>query len=169
MTNEIINLFYLILPSYFANSLPVLAKGKIPLDGGNYLNKHRILGDGKTFEGTFLGVCGGICIGLLLIIAQNFGINVQYKMTLDLAIILPILSIFGDILGSFIKRRIGVNRGDPILFLDQLDFIILPLFVLWMKYKFSLVSIFVVLLITLIIHIVMNKIAYVLKLKDKPW
>ena len=36
-------------------------------------------------------------------------------------------ALVGDALGSFLKRRLGIGRGKPAPFLDQLDFIIVAL------------------------------------------
>ena len=59
-----IAIWYL-LPAYAANAFPPLAKGKIPLDFGKFLGKERILGDGKTFEGTTLGLIAGLATGFV--------------------------------------------------------------------------------------------------------
>ena len=53
-----------ILPSYFANSVPVLLGGGAPVDGGRKMaDGQRIFGDGKTVRGFFAGIAAGTLVG----------------------------------------------------------------------------------------------------------
>lgn len=62
----IMELVLLILPAYFANSIPVLLGGGAPIDGGKKWNdKQRLFGDGKTVRGFFAGVLAGVAVGAL--------------------------------------------------------------------------------------------------------
>ena len=62
----IMELVLLILPAYFANSIPVLLGGGAPIDGGKKWNDgQRLFGDGKTVRGFFAGVLAGVAVGAL--------------------------------------------------------------------------------------------------------
>ena len=62
----VMELVLLILPAYFANSVPVLLGGGAPIDGGKKWNgKQRLFGDGKTVRGFFAGVASAVAVGAL--------------------------------------------------------------------------------------------------------
>ena len=78
-------------------------------------------------------------------------------------------ALTGDVVGSFIKRRVGVESGDPSPVMDQLGFIIMAL--IFAAPIFEPGQVFVVILIisTFFIHWLSNAIGYLLGLKKHPW
>jgi CDP-diglyceride synthetase len=76
----------------------------------------------------------------------------------------------GDLLGSFIKRRSGIEEGKQ-FFLDQVLFIIVALAfgypVLGGYYTIGLIVI--ILLLTYVFHVLFNVIANRLGIKKVPW
>ncbi|MEM5835050.1 MAG: CDP-2,3-bis-(O-geranylgeranyl)-sn-glycerol synthase [Candidatus Aenigmatarchaeota archaeon] len=170
---EIIKAFWFILPAYGANAFPPLMKGKRPIDFGKKLGKERILGDGKTIEGTL----GGLAFGIFVVLAQIFVQSqlsfikdygfIEITFALGLSIVLG--ALLGDMFGSFIKRRIGIKRGDPAPLLDQLDFIFGALILSSIFVKLELITILILLIATPIIHYTSNAIAYLLKIKQVPY
>jgi CDP-2,3-bis-(O-geranylgeranyl)-sn-glycerol synthase len=164
---------WFILPAYAANAFPPLIRGKRPLDFGKKFHKHRILGDGKTFEGTIGGILFGFFIGLIQIYVQGF-IPAEWKlnlieMSMPLVLLLSTGAIFGDIIGSFAKRRLDIERGEHAPLLDQLDFLVLAIlsagFILSIKSEI----IIVLLIITPPIHWITNVIGYLARIKKTPW
>ncbi len=156
------------LPAAVANIAPVFARhpfikkriGNAPLDFGKNLqyDKRRILGDGKTFLGTFLGLLFGTIAGAL-----------QGQPILGLA--LSAGALFGDIAKSFLKRRAGFERGKPVILVDQLDFVFgavlfsLPLgFFDWTIPEFILLC-----LIVLPLHRLSGMFGYFIRIKREPW
>ena len=75
-------------------------------------------------------------------------------------------ALLGDALGSFLKRRLGIGRGQPAPILDQLDFIIVALIMVSPVVELNLVFVIMALLLTLFIHLLTNTCAYLLGLKD---
>ena len=147
-----------ILPAYVANATPVIVKGKHPIDSGkNFIDGKRIFGDGKTFEGFISGILAGIASGIIV------GHVIQLSLTLSLG------ALLGDLLGAFIKRRLGLRRGAPAPGLDQLDFIVGALALSSVIYIPSVDIIATILLVTPPLHVLTNRLAYMLKLKDTPW
>lgn len=170
---EVAKAFWFILPAYGANAFPPLMKGKKPIDFGKNLGKERILGDGKTIEGTL----GGLAFGLFIVLVQIF---VQSQITLIkdygfieinfvLGLCLVIGALLGDMLGSFIKRRLGIKRGSPAPLLDQLDFLFGALILSSIFVKLELITILILVIVTPIIHYISNGIAYLLKIKPVPY
>ncbi len=164
---------WFILPAYAANVFPPFMKGIRPLDFSRKLGSYRILGDGKTFEGTLAGIAFGVFVGSIQI--QVYGYfqrltNAELiQHTLPLVFLLSFGAIFGDIIGAFIKRRLGMPRGYPAPLLDQLDFL---LFALLLSSAFASIStgmLVLLLVITPILHKLSNIVGYYVKLKRHPW
>jgi CDP-2,3-bis-(O-geranylgeranyl)-sn-glycerol synthase len=154
-----------IIPAMFANATPVVARGRRPIDGGlRFIDGRRLLGDGKTWEGLIAGLAAGVTVALLLAIALD-NILVAYVGTLT-----SIGAMAGDIAASFIKRRLGMERGAPAPVLDQLNFYIGAIAVLLIAGYTITPTMFITLaVISGLAHITANMIAYKLKLKNVPW
>ncbi len=163
--------FWLIAPAYAANAFPPLLKGKRPVDCGKSLNGNRILGDGKTIEGTIGGILFGILIGSLQILGYNYipkelGLTV---MTLLLAFVLSSGAISGDIIGSFLKRRLGIESGRPLFPVDQLDFLLFSLLLASFIASISMWVALILIILTPLIHKTANIIGYLIGVKKNPW
>lgn len=167
----ILQSLWLIAPAYVANGFPPVVRGKKPLDFGKNLGRNRLLGDGKTFEGTIFGIIAGVSAGFLQMsvqgqISPELGLA---KMTLPLAFALSSGAIVGDIAGAFVKRRAGIKRGDPAILLDQLDFLVVALLFAGFLVNLPLGIAAALLIITPPVHLFTNFIAYKAKIKKTPW
>jgi CDP-2,3-bis-(O-geranylgeranyl)-sn-glycerol synthase len=84
-------------------------------------------------------------------------------------------AMLGDILASFLKRRSGRERGAAFPGLDQLDFVVTALALVWLAAPawsaetFSTGVLAIILVVTPVLHLATNAIAYVLGLKNEPW
>ena len=174
---EFLKALWLLLPAYAANGSPPLSKGTRPLDfKKNFIDGKRILGDGKTFEGTFLGLSTGFLVGALQTFFYSFLnkylINLNDSlppMTLFLGFMISFGALFGDAVASFIKRRFGLPRGADVPLMDQWNFVIgMIVFTFWLI-EMDIFMIIIMLLITPILHRVANIIAYKIKIKREPW
>ncbi|TXT56734.1 MAG: CDP-archaeol synthase [Candidatus Thorarchaeota archaeon] len=171
------------LPAWIANATPVLLGGGPPIDGGRVLNDgHRILGDGKTIRGFLVGVLFGSLTGFAQslvapyipeVLGQFVTITTEMEivlfMSLPIAILMSFGALTGDMVGSFLKRRIDVKSGNPSPVMDQLGFIIMAL--LFASPFIQPAPIYVIILVsfTLAIHWISNALGYLLGLKKNPW
>lgn len=171
--------FWAMLPAYVPNNAAVLAGGGRPIDGGREWRGARLLGDGKTWRGTAAGTIAGVGLALALNAAAGpastaVGISLP-TFTLPAAFALAFGAMCGDIGASFVKRRSGRERGAAFPGLDQLDFVIGALalaFIVdtgWAIDVFTLPVLAVVVLMTPLLHVTTNGIAYALGLKNEPW
>ncbi|RQH01865.1 CDP-2,3-bis-(O-geranylgeranyl)-sn-glycerol synthase [Natrarchaeobius oligotrophus] len=171
--------FWAMLPAYVPNNAAVLAGGGKPIDGGRTWGDKRVLGDGKTWRGTAAGIAAGLALaGVLSLIAGDVselvGVDVP-AFSLGAAVGLAAGAMLGDILASFLKRRTGRKRGAMFPGLDQLDFVVvsLPLTALlateWFLAVFTWQVILVVVVLTPVLHVTTNVVAYKLGLKNEPW
>ena len=165
------------LPAYVPNPTAALLGGGTPVDfGRNYSDGHRIFGDGKTFRGLFLGVLAGIIIGILLIwLSLTFALTFLPQHTLTSVSILALGALLGDLGESFLKRRMGKVRGEKWPVADQLDlvvgaFILMLIFdPAWLFAYLTLPILIIILILTIILHRVVNIIGYVMGVKEVPW
>ncbi len=111
-------------------------------------------------------------IGELTYIIVSKAVNIASELPNPLAVFaMCVAALLGDLLGAFIKRRLGLPRGAPAPLLDQLDFLLAALLALWLIQPSVLRAIYVVIavIITPPIHLATNTIAYLLGLKREPW
>ena len=157
MIAKIVSTIILFLPSYVANSSPVVLGGGPPVDGGAlWTDGKPILGANKTIRGTITGVLAGTIVGLIqgnLIggFAQSAG------------------AMLGDLLSSFYKRRRDYAPGSSMPIIDQLDFISLAVVLSYPFQQTDLLSVAVIMVVTVPIHYAVNYIAWLVKLKKNPW
>ncbi len=150
-----------------ANASPVLINGRYRIDKGIVLwDGKPLLGAGKTWEGFIIGVYMGFLASLPL-----YFYFYDTRIVLD-GLFASIMALLGDMIGSFIKRRMGIKRGDPAPILDQLDFALMATLYYWFTCSFfasHIYYIFFSLLLILGLHVLTNNIAYYLGVKDRRW
>ena len=169
---------YFILPAYFSNGSGLVFGGGLPVDfGKSDKNGVRWIGDGVTWRGliagTLVGTITGIIQGILgPTLIKEFGqfITTPIITNIPEGIVIGFLlgfgALLGDAIGSFIKRRLGIGRGNPAPFLDQLDFIIVALLLVSFVVELSLSVIVTAIVLTLALHLLTNTCAYLLGIKD---
>lgn len=149
-------------PSYVANAAPLLLGGGSPLDRGrNFLDGERIFGAHKTVRGFLAGIIAGSVIGIVESPIDNRLLLGGFMIALG--------TVLGDLLGAFLKRRIGVKPGSPLPIVDQLDFVFGGLLLGQLVFPLSLFSILLVVLVTPPIHLGTNYGAYLLGIKRTRW
>ncbi|RLE63615.1 MAG: CDP-2,3-bis-(O-geranylgeranyl)-sn-glycerol synthase [Thermoprotei archaeon] len=156
-----------IFPSYVANATPLIAtkllNKQTPIDRGKlFIDNRRILGNGKTIEGSLTGIAMGTLCSIILQYLQLHSFRG--------GVIMSIGAILGDLLGSFIKRRLNIPRGKPLPILDQLSFLLTAEAMYWLLIgSLPMYILLISVVITLILHPLSNVIAYILGLKQVPW
>ena len=174
MLESLVKSILYVLPAYVANGSPVVGVRIIgrrtPLDrGAKAWDGRRVLGDGKTVEGLIIGITIGTLAGLILYLCGNVG---SYRAVLEPSL-LASGAMLGDLVGSFIKRRIGLRRGQPAPGLDQLGFLVAALALSSIAYGFpswmDALTLMLLLAVTALLHLGTNYLAYLLGLKAEPY
>ena len=136
--------------------------GGKPLDMGKKFLGKPIFGEHKTIKGLISGLASGIIVGAIE------SIFIPYM--LFIGIMLSLGTHAGDLLGSFIKRRLDMKSGSNLPFFDQYLFFI---FALLFAYPFghlpNIIGIAFLFVLTGILHRGTNFIAHKIKLKEVPW
>ncbi len=179
---------WLYLPALVPNSAAAVVGrfGKTKMDFGKTWRGKRIFGDGKSWVGFFGGIAIGIIVGLLMLgIAELVGETDDYWgygpfwTNVGVIVCLSFGSLLGDLCGAFIKRRLGMERGQKAPVLDQYDFVVgsmlltlafFPSFIInnyiggW-----HIAALIFLLLITFFLHRIVNIIGYLMGVKKEPW
>ena len=151
-----------ILPAYAANGLPVIFGGGKPLDMGIKIKGKRLFGNNKTVRGTLAALIAGIAVGA---VEWPF---LSYMLAISL--LLAVGTIAGDLLGSFIKRRLGMGPGAEFIGMDQYGFFAVAiLFALPLGHLPGAYGLLFLVLLTGALHVTTNRIAHMMNLKKVPW
>jgi CDP-2,3-bis-(O-geranylgeranyl)-sn-glycerol synthase len=175
---------FFFLPAYFANMCPVLFGGfsflrrfRRPIDGGMKLVNSPLFGNHKTYFGFVAGVSGAFTVGLLQLLIFKFLPVLSWLFlfpytnysALLLAVLLGFGALFGDLMKSFLKRRLSIPEGKPFYLFDQLDFVAGGLLFGWFVYLPSPAHILILVILTPLLHFLSNVIGYKLGLKKVWW
>ncbi|MGC8585271.1 MAG: CDP-2,3-bis-(O-geranylgeranyl)-sn-glycerol synthase [Thermoplasmata archaeon] len=181
---EVIGAFWLFIPSYVANPSAVIFKGKTPMDfNKNFFDGRRIFGKGKTWRGFIGGTLSGALIGLIQQTISFFlkspyfpEFSISFTYSMIFLLLLSFSSMLGDSCGSFIKRRLNFPSGSEALILDQYPFLICSFIFfyffnssLFYQYVWNIYSIIFLIIVTIILHRLVNIIGYKMGKKEVPW
>jgi CDP-2,3-bis-(O-geranylgeranyl)-sn-glycerol synthase len=176
---------WLMLPALIPNPAAVLVGGGTPMDLGRTWRGRRVLGDGKTWRGFIGGATCGMLFGILQIgVGQaaklgdswTFG---EWPSALVIVLCLSFGSMIGDTMGSFVKRRVGVDRGFKAPGLDQYNFVVGAV-ILLMIFRFdwfdqhyvegdAIWGLVALLVVVPLLHRGINIIGYKMGKKNVPW
>jgi len=152
---RIAHLIWYALPAYLANAAPVILGGGVPLDmGAKWIDGRRLLGNHKTVRGTISGILVGLLAGLI----QDRPIA---------GILQGVGAMIGDLIGSFIKRRMGLSPGSWAPLIDEEMFIIFALLLSSAVEPIQQSDWVLLLLITPPLHFGANRIKELLKLSAR--
>ncbi|MFA6804850.1 MAG: CDP-2,3-bis-(O-geranylgeranyl)-sn-glycerol synthase [Candidatus Methanomethylophilaceae archaeon] len=180
-----LNGIWLFIPAMVPNSAAALFGGGPTIDGGRKFRGRRIFGNGKTWKGFFAGALVGIVTGIILIdIAyffdpKDFWGYGPFWSNLGIVVCLSFGAVLGDLMGAFIKRRLGLKRGEKAPILDQYDFVFGAFLVTaiffpgWVYSTYfdgwNIAALLFLLLIMFAIHRLANIIGYKWGVKKEPW
>jgi CDP-archaeol synthase len=156
--------FNILLLLGVANGTPILAKKLLgrryawPLDGGlKWPDGHALFGPSKTVRGVLLSVA---CTAL---VAPMLG------MSIWLGAALAAFSMLGDLLSSFIKRRMGLKPHSQALGLDQIPESALPLVFLHAQLGITAWQGLIVVVLFFVLELLLSRLLYRWHLRDRPY
>lgn len=147
-----------------ANGAPVVAAavcgdwGSRPVDGGRVLaDGHRLLGDSKTWRGLVLAplACG---VGAVLL---------DWPTTVG--VVIGAAAMLGDLLSSFIKRRLGMASSSMALGLDQVPESLLPLLAVAGELGLSWPAIGLTVAGFVVAELALSRVLYWLGIRNRPY
>lgn len=120
MYAAVVTAVWVMLPAYVPNNAAMLAGGGRPIDGGWTWGGRCVLGDRKTGQGIVAGLAAGAALVLTAVhepASDLLGVAVP-AFALQVMFALPLGAMLADIGTSFLKRRIGRERGAPAVGLE---------------------------------------------------
>jgi CDP-2,3-bis-(O-geranylgeranyl)-sn-glycerol synthase len=147
-----------------ANGTPVIAKRVLgerlawPLDGGARLRDGRpLFGASKTIRGLVLAVAATAAAAPLLGVAVETGLAVGAG------------AMAGDLLSSFAKRRLGFATSSRATGLDQIPEALVPALLCWRDLSLSAADVAAVVAIFLVGEILVSRLLYRMRVRDRPY
>ncbi len=157
--------FLYFLPAFVANAMPVIVKNIPGLRTWNTPVCESMFGKNKTYRGFVFGLLGAVIIGYILYYKIYF-LGFPFLPYIMTSFLMGLGALVGDLVESFIKRRLYIKPGKPLPFWDGVDYILgamlftLPFFVP------TLDQFLFLLLIAPILSLVSNSISYLLGWKN---
>ncbi len=183
-----LEVLWVLLPAYLASAFATLPRGRgPPMDFGRSLasDQRRVLGSSKTWSGFLCGSLLALPFGLLeawLILLAPPHLQLVPRFASSVLAAVPVISLItfgamsGDALGSFLKRRAGLESGARGLLIDQLPFVLLPIALGLLLYPTlfwgtfgSWMALLWLLVFTLGLHLTFNWVGFHAGLKKVPW
>jgi len=173
-------IIYFMLPAYFANMAPVIF-GKInflnfPIDFGKKLLGQSLLGKTKTYRGFFFGAISSLAIIYLQTKFYDFPyfkslslINYKKENLLILSLLFGLGALTGDLIKSFIKRRLNKKPSQPWIVFDQIDFVIGSLVFISPIISFSLYGNALILIVSFLLTVITNHLSWSLGFRKEKW
>lgn len=147
-----------------ANGSPVIAKRLLgdkftaPVDAGFiFVDGRPLLGSSKTIRGVLAGVT------ITAMIAPLLGYSILTGA------IFGLLSLSGDALSSFLKRRLNIRSSGRALGLDQIPEAFLPLWILRDSFGLDLWSVLAVVGLFFVGELLLSRVMYWLGVRDQPY
>jgi hypothetical protein len=147
-----------------ANGVPVLAKKLLgarlaqPLDFGSMLWDGRpLLGPSKTVRGVVLAVL--FCGLVSLVVGPDFGTG----------LLIGLVAMAGDLISSFIKRRLGRASSSMAPGLDQVPESLLPFLAVSNRLGLSTADIVVGVAAFWVGEVILSRILFALRVRDQPY
>lgn len=176
----ILTCLYLIIPAAVANMMPVFVRHinflNIPVDFNKKWKGKSIFGSHKTYRGFFFGILGAIMVSYIQMKLYQYPFFQQisffiYSETSFVLIgfLLGFGVLFGDLVKSFFKRRLGIKPGARFFPWDQIDLVLGALvFISFIKVP-SWQMILFFLLVGPLFHISFNHVGYWLGIRETKW
>ncbi len=179
MLKILLTALYFMLPAYFANMAPVIVRSffkwlNYPLDFNRTIRGKPILGKNKTFRGLIFGIIFAIIIAYIqfLLTPVDFFRRMtilDYKNWLLIGFLMGFGALFGDAIKSFIKRRINIPAGEPMIVFDQIDYAVGAIIFMLPIIRLKITPILTILITSLILNVLINHISFYLKIRDEKW
>lgn len=147
-----------------ANGVPLLAHRFLrqrfgqPIDGNvMFFDGRPLFGPSKTIRGVVLALIATPMAALLLDIGADTGF------------LIAAFAMFGDLLSSFIKRRLAMPSSSQAFGLDQIPESLFPLLAIQDRVEISAAEITLLVATFLILELLISRVMFKFKLRDQPY
>ena len=167
----ILQALYFFLPAYVANMMPVFVR-KVPFLQNPVWAKY--LGPNKTWRGVVAATLAGGIVFLIQQVLYRSGFDsLAFIDYADIPIYFGLLmgfgAIMGDLVKSYYKRKEGIPAGEHWVPFDQMDFAIGGLIGACLLYVPPVEVTVVILLVSPLLHLLVNYVGYMMKVRKKKY
>ena len=163
---RLVEVVYALLPAYVANMAAPFAKF---WPGWNRPISRRWLGDHKTVVGFLLGIVAAMLTSYVQSRGSSSLSGFEPANWLVHGCTQGVGAMTGDAVKSFFKRRVGVPPGGRWIPADEIDFIIGAMVLGSPWLDLTAVDVVLVLCFTFVAHIIVNHVAFRLRIRDTRW
>ncbi|MBL1432050.1 MAG: CDP-archaeol synthase [Gammaproteobacteria bacterium] len=142
-----------------ANGAPIVARkllpdiGACPLDmGSRFIDGKPLFGSSKTVRGIIASLF------FTAALAPVFGLPVSTGITLALG------AMLGDLLSSFIKRRLNIESSEMAMGLDQVPESLIPLLFIQSQFSLGIDAIILIVILFFLLGIILSRVFFKLGL-----
>lgn len=147
-----------------ANGAPILARRlagnrlALPIDfSRQWFDRRALFGKTKTWRGLASAL-------LVTPIASQFIFSSWLP-----GLLVAIGAMSGDLISSFIKRRLNIKPSDQAMFLDQLPEALLPLILVSYQITLTWQEILLISLVFVAIELLLSRLLFRLHIRDRPY
>jgi CDP-2,3-bis-(O-geranylgeranyl)-sn-glycerol synthase len=147
-----------------------------PVDFEKKFHGEPFFGNHKTWRGVIFGILAGFLAVLIqgylyqFPAVQNISFLNYYQINIFLfGFLISGGAIFGDLFFAFIKRRINLKPGQRFLPFDQTNYVIGSFIFLQPVLKLDYSVWITLFILTFFLHIIFNRIGYLLNLHKNKW
>lgn len=168
---SLLSALYLLLPAAVANMTPVIFARvpflATPVDFNFTIGGRRLFGANKTWR----GLISGVLTGAITAVIQNQFFNIDFFANPAIfGALLGLGALLGDLLSSAFKRRLNIAPGQAFYIIDQINWVVPALIVLRCAgHPITLIISLLTMLIFGVLHVVINQVAFRLKVRSNPW
>lgn len=116
-----------------------------------------LLGSSKTIRGVTCSIVA------TTILAPFVGLDIGLGFWIGTA------AMAGDLMSSFLKRRLGLGPSSKATGLDQIPESLLPTLATWQALSLTIVDVIAILAVFLVGEILLSKALFRLQLRDRPY
>jgi CDP-2,3-bis-(O-geranylgeranyl)-sn-glycerol synthase len=158
------NLIHLLLLIIIANGAPIILRALMgkrldsAIDCGFRLPDNKpVLGSSKTWR----GVIGAIVFTSIGAVLLGYSVPIGTQIA--------IYAVLGDVLSSFIKRRLGMAPSSMAPLLDQVPESLLPALMLMDTFEMDYQSILILVCVFILIELLLSLIFFRLGIRNRPY
>lgn len=164
MLSELMIELKVLLLLIIANGVPILMrnflheKWRFPVDGNiRFLDRQPLFGESKTIRGLVSSII------VTSVVAPIFGLSMVQGA------IFATCAMTGDLLSSFIKRRLKLKPSSMALGLDQIPESLLPMLVLRGALQLTVIDMANIVLLFMLCELVLSQMLYRLRIRNRPY
>jgi len=157
-------IFKFVLLLAIANGTPVIAEKLLgrflshPLDAGkNFIDGRPLFGSSKTIRGIVVAVMATSACAPVLGVAWTTGL------------VIGVAAMVGDLISSFIKRRMGRPPSSRALGLDQLPESLLPALACMSRLGLAFADVILIVALFSVGELVLSRLLFKLHIRDRPY